>query len=504
MSHPNRPEKDTPIFSSLTRTLDREQEITLTSVGVDIGSSTSHLVFSTIVMERRNTGYVVTKREVLRESDILLTPYTDTMTIDAVALEEFIHEQYRHADLSPDDIDTGALILTGVAVRRANARAIGDLFAKQTGKFVAVSAGDSLETTLVAYGSGAVALSERENLTVMNVDIGGGTTKIAVCANGVIVDRTAVDIGARIICFDDNGRVTRIEEAGRRFAGDAEVHFDVGDTLSADAITRIVESMSDRLFQAMGALPMDENARAFLLMNPLGDGIKPDVLTFSGGVSEYFYGRERNSYGDLGPMLASAASRRAEEWACPIRRPVEGIRATVVGASQYTIQLSGSTIFVAPPDTLPLRNVPVISPDLDLDADDLNGDTIAESVGQALARLDLHEGKQAVAVCFRWGGSATYQRLDTFCKAVIHGMAPVLANGFPLLLVTDSDVGGLVGLHCHEECRLENPVVSIDGISLKEFEFIDIGEFLEASGAVPVAIKSLVFPQTATPAEKVT
>lgn len=495
MSRPNK--KETPFFSGHVRTLDRELEITLTSVGVDIGSSTSHLVFSEIVMERRDNVYVVAARRVLRESEILLTPYTDAMTIDADALGQFIEAQYRQAELSPEQIDTGALILTGVAVRRSNARAIGELFADQAGKFVSVSAGDSLETTLVAYGSGAVALSEREGVTVMNVDIGGGTTKIAVCSNGDIVDRTVIDVGARIICFDDDGLVTRVEEAGRIFAKEAHVDVKGGEPLSKDKVASIVECMSERLFQAMGALPMDEGTHSLLRMQPLGNNIKPEVLTFSGGVSEYFYGRESKTYGDLGPMIASAARAGADEWSCAIRQPVEGIRATVVGASQYTIQLSGNTIFVAPQDTLPLRNVPVITPDLTLDAGDLNEDAITESIDQALARLDLQAGKQAVAICFRWGGSATYQRLDTFCNAVIRGMAAILANGLPLVLVTDSDVGGLVGLHCHEECRLENPVVSIDGISLKEFEFIDIGEFLEASGAVPVAIKSLVFPPTA-------
>jgi len=501
MSRPSK--KETPFFSGHIRTLDRELEITLTSVGVDIGSSTSHLVFSEIVMERRDNVYVVVARRVLRESEILLTPYTDAMSIDADALGQFIEAQYKQADLSPEQIDTGALILTGVAVRRSNARAIGELFADQAGKFVSVSAGDSLETTLVAYGSGAVALSGREKLTVMNVDVGGGTTKIAICSNGDIVDRTVIDVGARVICFDDDGRVSRIEEAGQRFAVEAGVDLNVGEILSEDAIARIVECMADRLYQAMGTAPMDADTPSYLRMNPLLDHTKPELLTFSGGVSEYFYGRESKAYGDLGPMLAVAARKRAEEWECTIREPVEGIRATVVGASQYTIQLSGNTIYVDPQDTLPLRNIPVISPGFVLDTDDLSTSEIEGAIGSALARLDLQDGSQPVAICYRWTGSATFQRLRTFCTSVLQGMDTVLSKGHPLVLVTDSDVGGLVGLHCHEECGLRSPLVSIDGISLKEFEFIDIGEFLESSGAVPVVIKSLVFPETAAVGEKV-
>ena len=503
MSHQHKSTKEIPFFSGHVRTLDRELEITLTSVGVDIGSSTSHLAFSEIIMERRDTVYVVVNRKVLCESEILLTPYTDTMTIDADALGQFIDDQYKQADISRDDIDTGALILTGIAVRRTNARAIGELFADQAGKFVSVSAGDSLETTLVAYGSGAVALSERENLTVMNVDIGGGTTKIAICKDGEIVDRTVIDVSARIICVNDQDCVSRIEEAGRRFADEAGVDVNVGKVLSADAIASIVECMSKRLFQAMGAAAMEEDTHSLLRMNRLAELAKPDVLTFSGGVSEYFYGRESKAYGDLGPILASAVRRRADEWACAISEPVEGIRATVVGASQYTIQLSGNTIFVAPQEILPLRNIPVIRPGFSLDADNLSAKDIADDIRMALERLDLQDGRQPVAICYSWSGSATYQRLNTFCTAVLQGMDTVLSKGHPLVLVTDSDVGGLTGLHCHEESGLTSPLVSIDGISLKEFEFIDIGEFLEASGAVPVVIKSLVFPETAAVGEKV-
>jgi ethanolamine utilization protein EutA len=184
-------------------------------------------------------------------------------------------------------------------------------------------------------------------------------------------------------------------------------------------------------------------------------------------------------------------------WGPRIEPPIEGIRATVVGASQYTIQVSGSTIFVTPLDVLPLRNVPVITPDLPLDDETLDVGAIAAAVQGALRRLDLHGGRQPVALCYRWRGSATFARLDAFCRGVADGLASVLSRGLPLVLVGDGDIGGLVGIHCREEARLPNPVVSIDGIVLKEFDFVDIGAMLEASGAVPVVIKSLVFPTTA-------
>jgi ethanolamine utilization protein EutA len=483
-------------FSSVGRSLEEEDEIRLLSVGVDIGSSTSHLVFSRIVLERTDNRYIVVERTLLHESSVMLTPYRVDSDIDAAALGAFIGSQYALAGIAPEEIDTGALILTGVAVRRSNARAIGDLFAAQAGKFVSVSAGDALETTLAAFGSGAAARSIRETARVMNIDIGGGTSKIAVCEHGEVVELTAVDIGARIVCFDGQGRVERIEPAGARFAAEAGLALEVGRVPDAVLLERMVGRMSDRLMRVVQLTSPDAALSALLRLEPLRNARAPDVLTFSGGVSEYIYGRQDDSFGDLGPALARAVLERASKWGPRIAQPDQGIRATVVGASQYTIQVSGSTIYVAPVAVLPLKNLAAVTPALALDAEQLDPHLLAREVRAALRRFDLHDGGQGVALCYRWQGSATFARLDGFCRGVAAGMDALIRRGLPLVLVGDSDVGGLVGMHCREELKLASPIVSIDGITLKAFDFIDIGAMLPASGAVPVVIKSLVFPSS--------
>jgi ethanolamine utilization protein EutA len=181
-------------------------------------------------------------------------------------------------------------------------------------------------------------------------------------------------------------------------------------------------------------------------------------------------------------------------WGRVIEEAEQGIRATVVGASQYTVQVSGSTIFVEPPSVLPLRNVPVLTPRLPLQREQLVPADIAAAVRDALRQFDgLAEG-QPVALSYRWEGSATFGRLDAFCRGVAEGLAQHAGHELPLVLVGDGDVGGLVGIHAHSELRLPNPVVSIDGVTLKAFDFIDIGVLMETSGAVPVVVKSLVFP----------
>jgi len=483
-------------FSSKGRTLEGEDEIVVLSVGVDIGSSTSHLVFSRIVLERLDSRYVVTTRETFYESDILLTPYTQDETIDAERLGAFIHKQYAFAKVQPDEIDTGALILTGVAVRRKNARAIADLFAAQAGKLVAVSAGDSLETVMAAYGSGAVQRSIRDGAVVMNIDVGGGTSKIAVCSGGKVVDLTAVDVGARLVVTDASGRITRMEEAGRQFAAALGLKLDVGSALTSDNARALAASMADKLFEAVEGKSPKLGASSLLRLDPITHSGEVCEVTISGGVSEFVYGREKGSFGDLGPLLAQEIRARVEAWGPKLERPNEGIRATVIGASQYTTQVSGSTIYVWPMEILPVRNVPVIAPDLKFE-DEIDAREVAAAIKGVLKRLDLADGEKPVAVFAPWRGSATFARLDAFCRGIVDGLSAVLAHGHPIVLVGDGDVGGLIGIHCREELRLDYPIVSIDGLELKEFDYIDIGAILDTSGAVPVVIKSLIFPSTA-------
>jgi ethanolamine utilization protein EutA len=480
-------------FSNTGRTLVEEDEICLLSVGVDIGSSTSQLVFSRIVLERLDSRYVVSERETFHRSDILLTPYAGAETIDADALGAFIARQYADAAVERDEIDTGALILTGVALNRRNARRIGEQFAREAGKLVAVSAGDSLEATMAAYGSGAVARSIRERSTVMNVDIGGGTSKIAVCAGGKVVDLTAVDVGARLVAVDAAERIARVEEAGARLAAALGIALAPGARLAEAAARALAVGMAEALFAAMrGGAPSADGA-SLLRLAALSYGGPIDQVSFSGGVAEYIHGREAQSFGDLGALLAAEIRTRTERWGPRIVAASEGIRATVIGAAQYTTQVSGSTIYVEPLDVLPLRNLPVIAPDLALDGD-IEPAALAAPIAAALKRLDLDDGASPVALFVPWRGSATFARLDGLCRGVVAGLAPILARGHPLVLAGDGDVGGLIGIHCRQELNVANPIVSIDGLELREFDYVDIGALVRTSGAVTVVIKSLVFP----------
>ena len=480
-------------FTNANRHISEEEELILTSVGVDIGSSTSHLVFSRLELKLEATRYRVTRREILNESEILLTPYVDETKIDVEALEAFINRQYKKAKIKRDEVDTGALILTGVAVRRRNARAIGELFAQEAGKFVAVSAGDGLEATMAAHGSGAVAHSARTGGVVLNIDIGGGTSKFAICNNGKVQEVSAIDIGARLVAFNPDGALVRIEDAGRKHAGWAGMKIELGQKIHQDSLRAMVSGMMDKLFAILGPEPISEEVKSLLRLPPLTYRGEIDSAMFSGGVSEFIYNREKTSFGDLGPMIADEIHRRIPALGMLVMEPTARIRATVIGASQYTIQVSGNTIFITPEDAVPVRNVPVVAPEFPLETDELSKDAVRDATLNALRRLDLQYGRQPVAIAFHWQGSATFFRLRAFSRGVVEGLKDVLDRGHPLVLVNDGDVGGIVGLHFQEELRIPNPIISVDGIALNDFDYIDIGALIPSSGSVPVVIKSLIF-----------
>src|SRR4051794_14304617 len=196
--------------------------VKLTTVGVDVGSSTSHLLFARLHLQRLtdslSSRFVVVEREVLHRSPILLTPYRADGLIDVQALEGFVDRAYAEAGLAPDDIDTGAVILTGAALERANARNVAELFAAHGGKFVCASAGHNLEGILAAHGSGAVALSRQRHDTLLHIDVGGGTTKLGLLHAGEVLATAAVHVGGRLVAFDGDERITRIEPSARLVA----------------------------------------------------------------------------------------------------------------------------------------------------------------------------------------------------------------------------------------------------------------------------------------------
>lgn len=475
------------------RFVEGQETFDLNSVGIDIGSSTSHLMFSKLTLMRiggaLSSRFEIVQRDVTYASPILLTPYVDGSTIDVQALGQFISESYAAAGVERDGVDAGAVIATGEAAKKENAEGIVALFAEQAGKFVCATAGPNLEALMAAYGSGSVDLSGRTGRTVLNVDVGGGTTKLSLVQKGEVVETAAMNVGARLVAMDEGGRVTRIEDGARIAARAAGVHFAMGQRFSAEGQKILAEALADCLLEAIvrqGFSPLGED---LLVTPPLQYSGPIDVITCSGGTSEYIMGAETRSFGDLGPLLGAAIRRRLDSLGIEVAPSAARIRATAIGAAQYTLQVSGTTIYVTDPELLPLHNLQVLAPHL---PDEITADGVAEAVRAALRRGDVTGTEQPIALALHWDHEPSYPLLRALTDGVVAGLGD-LAVKQPIVLAFDGDVGGMVGSILAEEVRPEAKVVSVDELTLTDFDYIDVGSEIKHVQAVPVIIKSLVF-----------
>ena len=482
----------------------RSERITLNSVGIDIGSSTSHLIFSRLTLRRQgialSSRFVVVNREVLHESPILLTPYVDKTTIDTDALGDFIHEAYRQAGLTPDDIDTGAVIVTGEAAKKKNAEAISAIFSAQAGKFVCATAGHNLEAILAAYGSGAVHMTYHEggDFTVMNVDVGGGTCKIAIVQGGKVIDTCAVEVGARLVALDENGKINRLEDTALKIAKMAGINLSLGATMSEADKEKFAQVLCDSLFEVLERGRLSPQVQELLLTPNIEFKDPIHAIMFSGGVSEYVYGYEKRNLGDLGAQFGKRVRARANQLAggnIPLRPSQARIRATVIGASQYTVQVSGNTIYLSHPDLLPLRNLQVVTPEFE-QTEAITSGEIKNAIEKALQRFDILDADRAVALAIRWELGPSYPLIRTLAEGLVGAMKEHVDQGQPLVLVFDADIAKLMGNIIERELIPGAGIISIDGIDLKDFDFIDIGQELPDAKAVPVVIKSLIFRHT--------
>jgi ethanolamine utilization protein EutA len=439
-----------------------------------------------------SSRFVVIDRQVIWRSPIMLTPFLPDGTIDAKALDHFVRHAYHDAGLRSGDIDSGAVILTGEAIKQKNARAIDEIFAKESGKFVCATAGHKLESILAAHGSGATALSRRRGACALHVDVGGGTTKLALIDKGEIVSVAAFAVGGRLLAQDAAGAWTRVDNSAQLVA--SELGIATTPDRLADASTRqaIARRLAMLAVDQIAGAPLDELGRALELTEPLGRSVAPQFITFSGGVAEYIFGREAADHGDIArPLADEIVAQLRTRISIPIIEPGERIRATVIGASQFTVQVSGKTIYLPDPGVLPVHNVPVVHLGLDISGD-IDADKIAAAFSQAAGLMDLAPDAR-LALAFTWAGAPEYPRLAAMARAIMRFAAPSGTRDELLVLMIDGDVGRGLGRIIEKELGLDGKLVSIDGVQLRELDYVDIGELLDPPGVVPVVIKSLLF-----------
>lgn len=477
-----------------------QDHVSLTSVGIDIGSSGTQVIFSRVNLRRLgedlSSQYFVVSRETLFQSPVALTPYESAQRVDQRALGAIIDLAYNTAGIAPQAIDTGVVILTGEALRRENAEHITRIVAERGGDLVCAAAGHHMEAMLAAFGSGAARVSATSGNQLLNIDIGGGTTKLAVITRGRVVATAAFHVGGRLQVVDPTGRITRLDPGGQRLAARAGFSWSLGDVVSDTDLDILAESMATAVLLAVSERDPPPDIRDLYLTERLPDVGPIDGVMFSGGVGEYLYARESRDFGDLGRRLGMALRRRIEAGDLPwnLLPARECIRATAVGASEYSVQLTGNTLYVSNRGALlPRRNLQVVKPPCDLAADVIDPNGVAQAILEHLNLFDLAEEEGEFALAFQWRGEPAYERIAAFAQGIVRGLARRIARRQPLYLILDSDLAQTLGGVLREDLGVESEVLVIDGIALVDFNYIDLGRIRLPSHTVPVTVKSLVF-----------
>jgi ethanolamine utilization protein EutA len=486
------PVEDNPLW--------QQDNVALTTVGIDIGSSGTQVIFSRVHLRRLaedlTSRYYVVARETLFQSQVALTPYQNEDRIDDASLGAIIDDAYVAAGLPPEQIDTGVVILTGEALRRENAQRIAAILSEKGGEFVTATAGHHMEAMLAAYGSGAARVSSDQAKRILNVDIGGGTTKLGLVENGKVIATAAIHIGGRLQVVEQ-GRIVRLDPAGKHHATRAGFTWQRGDVVDAADLHKVADAMADALVAAIRMRPLPPDIARLYLTDPIADLNRIDGVMFSGGVAEYVYEREDRDFGDLGRGLGHAIRARIAGGALPwpVLPAGECIRATALGASEYSVQLSGNTSYIsAPGKLLPRRNLQVLLPPF-VCAERINPDDLARAIRNHITAFDLDDTDRDIALALRWGGPPSYPRLAAFAEGIKRGLAERIAKHLPLYIMLDGDVAHTLGHLLRDECHIGGDLLVIDGVVLWDFDYIDLGRIRMPSYTVPVTIKSLVFSE---------
>ena len=434
----------------------------LLSVGLDVGTTSTQMVVSRLHIENKAGSFAVPEmeireREILYKSPVHFTPLRQGDLVDAAAIQSIVDAEYTAAGISKEQVDTGAIIITGETSRKENARAVLEQLSGYAGDFVVATAGPDLESILAAKGAGAVEFSAKTGRTVLHMDIGGGTSNLALIEGGVITATTCLNVGGRLLKMDADGRLTYVSPVLQGI-----FHKQRGEVVNREEVLELSEKLVRALEAAAGlrendALTEQLRTKEAATMTPP----KKAVISFSGGVADCIETEKPwLAFGDLGPELGQVI-RRSRLCAGAYRLGSETIRATVIGAGSHSAQLSGSTVFYQNVE-FPLKNLPVVS------------------APEQLARLD---GVGVLAL--RGMRSPSYGALAELAERILRSF-----RGDTLILALEQDMAKALGQCLALRLGKDAKILCIDRVRLEAESYLDVGA--PVGPALPVVVKTLV------------
>ena len=418
------------------------------SVGIDVGTSTTQVVFSKLQMDNAG-GYfsvprvAIVDKEVVYKSEVYMTPLKTDVLIDTDALRDIVAAEFRKAGYRPEDTDSGAVIITGESARKENSDAVLKSLSDFAGDFVVSAAGPDMESLIAGKGSGAWQYSMDHHCRVANLDIGGGTTNVVLFEDGETLARGCLDIGGRLICMNPQGIITKVSPAAAVMAQAAGVSVSVGDRCDELKLTAVTRQMAAALNAYLGVGTKDIDAILRQIKTPGSSDFpvpeKVQAVFFSGGVADLIYHESADTwaYGDIGVLLGRAIRESRLFTDFQKMEPGETIRATVVGAGTYTTTISGSTITYSD-DIFPLKNIPVIKLDEELQEACFAGET--EPVIRRIQWVLGQNDEEHFILAMPGKRNPGYMEMKRAAASIRQIMDRVQPPGEPILLVIESDI----------------------------------------------------------------
>ncbi len=471
------------------------------SVGIDVGTSTTQVVFSKLQMDNAG-GYfsvprvAIVDKEVVYKSEVYMTPLKTDVLIDTDALRNIVAAEFRKAGYRPEDTDSGAVIITGESARKENSDAVLKSLSDFAGDFVVSAAGPDMESLIAGKGSGAWQYSMDHHCRVANLDIGGGTTNVVLFEDGETLARGCLDIGGRLICMNPQGIITKVSPAAAVMAQAAGVSVSVGDRCDELKLTAVTRQMAAALNAYLGVGTKDIDAILRQIKTPGSSDFpvpeKVQAVFFSGGVADLIYHESADTwaYGDIGVLLGRAIRESRLFTDFQKMEPGETIRATVVGAGTYTTTISGSTITYSD-DIFPLKNIPVIKLDEELQEACFAGET--EPVIRRIQWVLGQNDEEHFILAMPGKRNPGYTEMKRAAASIRQIMDRVQPPGEPILLVIESDIAKAMGQMIRQQPDLKRQVVAIDSIHVEDGEYVDMGKPMMNGMVIPVVVKTLIF-----------
>jgi ethanolamine utilization protein EutA len=459
------------------------------SVGIDFGTTTSQVIFSRICLE--NISYTaipevrVKSKEIFYKSGIYFTPLNVQAEIDISVLKDILTTEYSRAGVQREEISTGAMIITGETARKGNAELALHGLSADAGDFVVAEAGPDLESVLAGYGAGTADISRNLEGEVINFDIGGGTTNAAAFCNGDLEEAFALDIGGRLIRFDESMRIEYISLRLEPLLKQLNLKLRVGEEVSFSCLKKLTDALAEIILRISRGEPLLEAEQALFIAHGIRQR-KFSKVMFSGGVAECIYadGEEMTNewlgrFNDIGPLLGVSIRQYFQNAAdISVLIPKEKIRATVIGAGGYSVKLSGSTV-ITDDSCVPLKNIPVVHIE--------NPDSSELLHAEYMMKRRLYPSAQQVAIAFSGITAPGYQQL----RILAQNLAREAAEDSGILLVlVEYDFAKALGLLLHQYAEGKR-VICLDSICARDGDYVDVGQ--SVAGIVPVAVKTLIF-----------